>query len=66
MEKMRRVSIVSILTVGKQAARQADGNVGKGGWKKQKPSCNEADTGCGNSQHYPTRKRADFHLVKRY
>ncbi len=30
------------------------------------PSCNGEDRGCTFGQHYPTRKRADFHLVARH
>ena len=32
----------------------------------QVPSCNGEDRGCTFGQHYPTRKRADFHLVARH
>jgi hypothetical protein len=30
---------------GKQLVREADGGAGMGGWKKRRPSCNEADKG---------------------
>ena len=29
----------------------------------QVPSCNGGDRACADRLHYPTRKRADFHLV---
>ncbi|MCI0563930.1 MAG: hypothetical protein MN733_36105 [Nitrososphaera sp.] len=38
---------------GKRAARQADEGAGKGGWKKQKPPCNEEDRDCVNNNIIP-------------
>lgn len=58
---------------GKRAARRADGSVGKGWWKKRRPSCNEADRGC--TTHTVTSPHAkagadvpsdDFHRVSRH
>ena len=34
------------LPLGKQSARSADRVAGRGGWRKRRPSCNEADRGC--------------------
>jgi hypothetical protein len=39
-----RVKLI-VLPLGKQAARQADRTVGKGGWKKRRPACNGLDRG---------------------
>ena len=35
-----------VLPLGKRVVRQADGAVGKGRWRKRRPSCNEADRDC--------------------
>ncbi|GBC59384.1 hypothetical protein DENIS_4501 [Desulfonema ishimotonii] len=48
------------LPLGKRAARQADGDAGRGGRRKRTPPCNEADRG---SEFAPARKGADFRLV---
>src|SRR5579862_851747 len=47
---------------GQQAAKSAYGGAGTGSRRKRTPSCNGVDRGC-RSEHYPTRKRADFLMV---
>ena len=37
---------LSLSRKGKPLVRGADGVAGRGGWKKRRPSCNEADRSC--------------------
>ena len=55
------------LPLGKRAARDAHGRVGKGCWSKRRPVCNQRDRDCAlGGQHHLTRKRADFQPVSRH
>ena len=57
------VNPVFRLTEAGVTARFAEGMPGRGSWKKRKPLCNGADTGCNMLR---LRKRADFQQVVSY
>src|SRR5712691_5630185 len=61
MIRTRNVVSPHVARKGKPTVRRADRRGGMGGWRKRTPLCNGTDRGI-----YPTRKRADFHLVFPY